>query len=664
MNSKLARLAATTILAASLAACGGGGGGNDTGSGAAPGTGVVDPNAKAALTTDDAALNGDAISGVTPALSLNGKIVNSSSHAIRLEELDNNQLFGATRFSVKSDGTFSATLPLQTVPAGDYSGSVRLHLCAVEDCSQDVTGVSATLPYTVHVAPSVPANGVSVLSSATQSLSFEFLPATAGSLEFDVSSGITLPTEAWLQVFSTAPTVAGRITLAADRRTSHVSVQIPADLGSLNPLQGKLNIAVCLDGGCTRHYGPDLEIPWRATAHPTLSALRPLAGTPDWDNTNGNAQHTGYVPVTLDPAAFSTRWLWQNDIGGNVTDSGVVTGNGAVYLRYNQYLVALSEERGATLWSVTDDKTMTGVSAAAYQNGRLFYTRSQLIGAIAQVRALDSATGQPVWQTQDSGDTDSDAPVVDGSGLYANVGSFTRPYNLQTGAAGFTWGGNEAWGNVAADAQNVYIWGDYAPPGIANNARDNVGILNIANKNSAATPRSYAIHNLTAAASTQGIPPVVGSLQEVLMATSAPADGVNYRSNDLLSINTQTGNVNWRHLCRCTGAPAVAQGLVYLADGERGTLDVLDEATGTLVWSAPIGSAVGSPLVTNNLVFVSSKTTTYAFDLQSHQQVWSALYAGKLSMSANGILYIYKPTWTDSTLQNGARATLAAFNLH
>jgi hypothetical protein len=45
-------------------------------------------------------------------------------------------------------------------------------------------------------------------------------------------------------------------------------------------------------------------------------------------------------------------------------------------------------------------------------------------------------------------------------------------------------------------------------------------------------------------------------------------------------------------------------------------------------------------LVTRNLVFVATASTTYAIDRSTHASVWSYKSGGKLALSANGILYI------------------------
>jgi len=70
------------------------------------------------------------------------------------------------------------------------------------------------------------------------------------------------------------------------------------------------------------------------------------------------------------------------------------------------------------------------------------------------------------------------------------------------------------------------------------------------------------------------------------------------------------------------------------------------ESDGSLLWSwapQPLGSEtrfIGDVLVTNNLVFVSTNTTTYAISQSTHQPVWSIPVPGRLALSANGVLYV------------------------
>jgi outer membrane protein assembly factor BamB len=48
----------------------------------------------------------------------------------------------------------------------------------------------------------------------------------------------------------------------------------------------------------------------------------------------------------------------------------------------------------------------------------------------------------------------------------------------------------------------------------------------------------------------------------------------------------------------------------------------------------------GEPVVTKNLLFVSTNSATYAIDLRTHKPVWSYPFAGRLALTRSGILYI------------------------
>jgi outer membrane protein assembly factor BamB len=72
---------------------------------------------------------------------------------------------------------------------------------------------------------------------------------------------------------------------------------------------------------------------------------------------------------------------------------------------------------------------------------------------------------------------------------------------------------------------------------------------------------------------------------------------------------------------------------------------VRSESDGAVVWSwAPPDTDngfVSDVLLTRNLVFVSTSTTTYAIDRSTHAAVWNYKASGRLALSANGILYIH-----------------------
>jgi hypothetical protein len=109
-----------------------------------------------------------------------------------------------------------------------------------------------------------------------------------------------------------------------------------------------------------------------------------------------------------------------------------------------------------------------------------------------------------------------------------------------------------------------------------------------------------------------------------------------------------TGALVWRHRDAArfwesnAGAgpratPTLSNGRVYTF-GATGILNVLDAATGTLVWSREVASDTGieiptwgfsgSPLVTGEVVIVAAAGTLVAYDLATSEQRWSAADGG------------------------------------
>jgi len=46
------------------------------------------------------------------------------------------------------------------------------------------------------------------------------------------------------------------------------------------------------------------------------------------------------------------------------------------------------------------------------------------------------------------------------------------------------------------------------------------------------------------------------------------------------------------------------------------------------------------PLITNNMLFISTETTAYGVELSTKRLVWSWPKPGRFALSANGVLYI------------------------
>jgi outer membrane protein assembly factor BamB len=90
-----------------------------------------------------------------------------------------------------------------------------------------------------------------------------------------------------------------------------------------------------------------------------------------------------------------------------------------------------------------------------------------------------------------------------------------------------------------------------------------------------------------------------------------------------------------------SGQPSLANGFIYAA--YKGYLHARNESDGSFEWEwqPPSGESIVTPMiVTDNLIFVSTESTTYAVDLESQTDLWSYPAGGHLALSNDGLLYI------------------------
>jgi outer membrane protein assembly factor BamB len=124
-------------------------------------------------------------------------------------------------------------------------------------------------------------------------------------------------------------------------------------------------------------------------------------------------------------------------------------------------------------------------------------------------------------------------------------------------------------------------------------------------------------------------------------------------ANHLIRYSVAARGEQWAVSGRFVSNPAAAAGHVYALNAAGNRLEAYDASSGALLWHwspadpddiIPIGNVV----VTDNLVFVSTSTTTYSVNLATHQSVWSVPHAGDLALSSNGVLYIVGPQRIDA----------------
>lgn len=423
----------------------------------------------------------------------------------------------------------------------------------------------------------------------------------------------------------------------------HMKTSVTAKPGAY---AGNLTINVCSDPNCVAQlagapfkvsYAVEVFAPEGSVQAYTVSAISALAGAPDWATFQANAQHTGYVPVSLNPAAFSARWkLVAPAIAGKQIElSTIATGAGRVYVANGDAfsptgasITAYGEADGSKLWSHSFmDLTYPSTNPPAYANGRVFVAAGSQQSAA--MFGFDAASGNQVFKTPMGAQWQHYlAPTVFNGNVYSNGGSYGGLYafSAATGAENYSsrLDQYDGW-TPAIDSQNLYSY--------------MAGVLRVQDPLSGKVQATMTDPLYSWNGYTTGGAPVVGSGGIVYAGNLS-----SIPTNAIVAFDTVNKSVRWGASGGFSGNPAYADGYLFSANSATTRLEVRKQTDGNIDWSwtAPASDAafVSDVLLTNNLVFVSTTTTTYAIDRTTHATVWSYKAAGKLALSANGILYI------------------------
>lgn len=405
---------------------------------------------------------------------------------------------------------------------------------------------------------------------------------------------------------------------------------------------GDMTVSLCYNANCTNQVaGSPFKIPYQievidpagSTKAYNLSPLSPIAGAPDWQTFQGNAAHTGFVPVTLDASRFNARWRsdMRSISGVPLQPSTIATGGGKLYFTTGTFgndtryeLLALNENDGSTAWTKSF-ATMESPSTnpPAYANGTVYTSAGSRYSAA--MYAFDAQTGAQRFATPFSSQWQRYlAPTVYGDAVYGNCGSYGGmcAYGATSGTSKFFADVNssaEGW-TPAVDGQYAYAY-----------VYSSLSIMN------AQTGERFA-----AIADTH--PPVAGNVSLGGAPVLGAAGSVFGAYGGITNFDTAAKSVRWRVGGTFFGTPAYAQTQWFAGNNDTRALEVRKESDGQLLWSwmAPQSTErfVSEVVATNNLLFVSTNESTYAIDRTSHIAVWSYPASGRLAISANGVLYI------------------------
>lgn len=345
-----------------------------------------------------------------------------------------------------------------------------------------------------------------------------------------------------------------------------------------------------------------------------------------WTTYQGNAAHTGYVPLNLDVGKF--RKVWESVLKEGVSLQQVTAADGMVFVSQDGYFtgqdfIVVNALDGKTKWQLTFNDIYS-VNPAAYDDGKVYFQTVNNDGD-TWLRAYEAATGSPIFQAPFGAQWENySAPTIVDHTVYMNGGSYGGMYAF----AGST--GREKWFNdnlPQVDGWTPAVDGKYAYTYLDNT----LSFVKRSTGELAGTIEGAPFNRKMLSARGQSV--VLGSQH----------DALGFGNNRLTSFDLKAGTVRWTRDEGFNSQPALASGMIYVV--RNGTFAVLSERSGKQLWmwSTPNDTLDGPVIVTNSHAFVASENSTFAIDLNTHQMVWSYPLGGALSLS-DGTLYIASRT--------------------
>lgn len=366
-----------------------------------------------------------------------------------------------------------------------------------------------------------------------------------------------------------------------------------------------------------------------------LSPLRAMPGAADWSTFRGNAAHSGFVPVNVNPQNFSARWKYEMPVPANVQTylRASTTSAGRLYFAsIHSDLVpgscdcihSLSEADAELVWTRDFGKgTSNDLQAPATANGKVY---TAIGGRNTSMFTLDASTGALLSTSPaPSQGIGFVAATPFGGSVYLNAGPHGGFYQFDgaTGAQKSFTPVDMLWGSaVAVDASYAY---SYRHTYLV--VFDRVSGELVA-KIDDPTARVFT---------TSGGAPVLGSAGTVFVRVNSAA-----YNEGISAIDVPSRTVRWTAPGSFAGG-VYANGVLYALNHLKSRIEAYAESDGKLLWSmpAPQDSAdLGDLIVTNKFAFVGTEKGVFAIDLDKRQVVWSTPVLGALSVSANGILYV------------------------
>jgi outer membrane protein assembly factor BamB len=359
-----------------------------------------------------------------------------------------------------------------------------------------------------------------------------------------------------------------------------------------------------------------------------------------WPTFQGNAAHTGYVPISLDTEGFELKWE-RSDLlspeGETLPLNPVTAAEGKVFVSHDASwgesgtLFALAAKDGSELWKNGFEFVYT-LNPPSYADGRVYIQTVQEDDYFGQsfLRAFDTTNN---YESAFVSEFESQfygyyAPTVYDGTLYmigGDTGSMLYAYNTSAGSM------------VQQNELLPQYYDEWTPAVNNDYVFAYVGTTLYAMDRNNITETSFSVNvpDIISSAYSMRLAPVIGEQNDILVI----------QGGCLISFDVQQQGIRWvvdmvdSVESNFNGQPSVAKGVVYAIS--NGALTAWDEASGGSLWSwqAQGENVTGTMIVTDTHVLVGTASTTYAIDLETHDDIWSYGAAGHLALG-NDSLYI------------------------
>jgi len=331
------------------------------------------------------------------------------------------------------------------------------------------------------------------------------------------------------------------------------------------------------------------------------------------------------VPASASPGAHYITAIGRHSgdaaqVAVTVTTSWFEAGFGAAHLNWNPYentIGAGNVSQLGTLWNQSAANTGGGTgSTPAIVGGVAYFTTLQ------GIQARSTTTGALIWKKQTTQRFYASPAVISGV-VYA--GSYTGTFYALNATTGATiWSRSFGSNSIILSSPMVMNGVVYC----AEYESGTVYALSISNGN--------ILWSTTLNGSVDSSPVVVAG-------TLVIGGG-----NSIYGLNASTGVIDWQYT---TGAPvestaAIAGGVAYIGSNDDYVYAIHVEGNnpGTLLWRSQTQAAIGAatPAVANGQVFIGSGDgTMYSFDARTGSVDWTAAVGSSINSAtvANGVVY-------------------------